>query len=63
MDDISLFLDHWLITRRDSSTILNGTPEEFEKQLRLLMHDENRKLLRGIHRELDNVKERIDNER
>ena len=37
MDDITLFLDHWLITRRDGDTILNGTPEEFERSMRDLV--------------------------
>ena len=33
-DDIGLFLDHWIIVRKDGTPVLNGTPEEFEKQLR-----------------------------
>ena len=37
MDDIGLFLDHWLIARRDGDTILNGTPENFEESLRTLV--------------------------
>ena len=32
-DDVGNFLDHWLIVRKDGDTVLNGTPEEFEKQL------------------------------
>ena len=40
MDDLYWFLDHWLITngRKNGDTILNGTPEEFEKQLRELIN-------------------------
>ena len=37
MDDLYWFLDHWLIVRKDGDTVLNGTPEEFEKQLRKLI--------------------------
>ena len=37
MDNLFLFLDHWLITRKDGDTVLNGTPEDFEKQLRELI--------------------------
>ena len=36
-DDIGLFLDHWLIERKDGDTVLNGKAEEFEKQLRDLI--------------------------
>jgi hypothetical protein len=38
-DDIYWFLDHWVIVREDGTPILNGTPEEFEKQLRELIFD------------------------
>ena len=37
MDDLYWFLDHWLIPRKDGTTVLNGLPEEFENQLRTLM--------------------------
>ena len=37
MDDLYWFLDHWLIVRKDGTTVLNGLPEEFEKQLRELI--------------------------
>lgn len=36
-DDLGNFLDHWIIVRTDGLPILNGTPEEFEKQLRDLI--------------------------
>ena len=62
-DDLFWFLDRWLITRSDGDTVLNGTPGQFEADLRDHIHNENRKLLRGIHRELDKVKERVTDER
>jgi len=31
--ELRWFLDHWLIERKDGDTVLNGTAEEFEKQL------------------------------
>ena len=37
MDDIFLFLDHWVIVRPDGNPILNGTPEQFEEALRRLI--------------------------
>lgn len=37
MDDIFLFVDHWVITRPDGTPVLNGTPEEFEDALRKLL--------------------------
>ena len=37
MDDLSLFLDHWVIVQRDGTPILNGTPEQFESDLRELL--------------------------
>lgn len=37
-DDIYWFLDHWVIVRKDGTPVLNGTPEEFEKQLRELIN-------------------------
>ena len=37
-DDLGNFLDHWIIVRTDGLPILNGTPEEFEKQLRDLIN-------------------------
>lgn len=36
-DDLGLFLDHWLIVRKDGTTVLNGTPEDFEQALRKLV--------------------------
>jgi len=36
-DDLGLFLDHWIIVRKDGTPILNGTPEQFEEALRKLM--------------------------
>lgn len=35
-DDLSLLLDHWIIVRSDGTPILNGTPEDFEQDLRVL---------------------------
>ena len=32
-EEMRWFLDHWLIVRKDGDTVLNGTAEEFEKQL------------------------------
>ena len=32
-EEMRWFLDHWLIERKDGDTVLNGTAEEFEKQL------------------------------
>lgn len=37
MDDIFWFLDRWIIWRGEGDPVLNGTPEEFEKQLRELI--------------------------
>jgi len=37
MDDLYWFLDHWVIVRKDGESVLNETPEEFEKQLRDLI--------------------------
>jgi len=34
MDDLDLFLDHWIISRQDGSHILNGQFEDFAKELR-----------------------------
>jgi len=34
MDDLDLFLDHWIISRQDRSHIVNGKFEDFEKELR-----------------------------
>ena len=34
MDDLDLFLDHWIISREDGSHIVNGKFEDFEKNLR-----------------------------
>jgi len=34
MDDLDLFLDHWIISRQDGSHIVNGKFEDFEKDLR-----------------------------
>ena len=34
MDGLSLFLDHWIISRQDGSHIINGQFEDFEKDLR-----------------------------
>ena len=36
-DDIALFVDHWVIVRKDGTPVLNGSPEEFENQLRKLI--------------------------
>ena len=36
-EDLHWFLDHWVIVREDGTPVLNGTPEEFEKQLRELI--------------------------
>jgi len=38
-DDLFWFLDKWLIPRKDGDTVLNGTAEEFEKQLRALIQE------------------------
>ena len=38
MDDIFLFVDHWVITRSDGLHILNGTPEQFEQALHRLVN-------------------------
>ena len=35
--DLNLFLDHWLIVRKDGDTVLNGTAEDFEQGLRKLV--------------------------
>ena len=39
MDDIGLFLDRWLIVRKDGTAVLNGHPNTFEKQLRGLIEE------------------------
>ena len=36
-EDLHWFLDHWVVVREDGTPVLNGTPEEFEKQLRELI--------------------------
>ena len=40
-EEMRWFLDHWLIVRKDGDTVLNGTAEEFEKQLRDLIDGSN----------------------
>ena len=42
-DDIYWFLDHWIIVRKDGTSILNGTPEQFETALRALLESEEHK--------------------
>ncbi len=34
--DIDLFLDHWIIIRKDGTPVLNGNPEVFEAALKEL---------------------------
>ena len=37
LDDLHWFLIHWIIVQKDGTPVLNGSPEEFEKQLRALI--------------------------
>ena len=39
MDDVYWFLDHWIIVQKDGTPVLNGSPEDFEKELRGLMEN------------------------
>ena len=45
MDDVDLFLDQWIITRKDGTPVLNGKEEEFEKSLRGLIRQERQKAM------------------
>jgi len=36
-DDIALFADHWVIVRNDGTPVLNGSPEDLELSLRVLI--------------------------
>jgi len=37
LDDIAIFADHWVIVRKDGTPVLNGSPEDFELSLRVLI--------------------------
>lgn len=37
LDDIALFADHWVSMRKDGTPVLNGSPEDFELSLRILL--------------------------
>ena len=40
MDNLKLFLDHWIISMQDGSHTVNGKFEDFERKLRELMAEE-----------------------
>ena len=44
-DDIDMFLDHWIIVRKDGTPVLNGKEQEFEQALRRLVSKERQKAI------------------
>ena len=44
-DDLGLFLDHWIIVRKDGTPVLNGKEQEFEQALRRLISKERQKAI------------------
>ena len=44
-DDIDIFVDHWIIVRKDGTPVLNGREEDFEQSLRRLISKERQKAI------------------
>ena len=39
MSLIDIFIDHWVIVRKDGTRVLNGREEEFKKSLQRLIEE------------------------
>ena len=50
-DDLSLLLFLWITVRKDGSSVLNGTPEKFEEELRNFLDIERLLAIVNDHRE------------
>ena len=48
MSNLELFLDHWIIYRKDGSAILNGNGDDFAKGLKEIIAIEKIELLQEI---------------